>query len=151
MKVVLLRHIRGLGKKGDVVNVSDGYARNSLIPKKIASPATDSLIKQLKQRQKAEEEKMKREEEKIFSFFKLIEGRVIEIEEKANEKGKLYHSFSKKDLIQIIKEKYLIRFPLERLFLRDFSLKEIGDHPITLSFKGKKIEFVFRIKKRDES
>lgn len=72
MKVILLQDVKGTGKKGEIVNVSDGYARNFLFPKKLAQEATTQNLNELKRKQKAEEQKNNRKSRRPKSWSKSL-------------------------------------------------------------------------------
>ncbi|MGI6345461.1 MAG: 50S ribosomal protein L9 [Bacillota bacterium] len=98
MKVILMTDIKGLGMKGDVVNVSDGYARNYLLPRKYAQEATDAALKTVHTERQAKQDRQAREEQAAVQLAKKLEGLVITIAAKAGEGGKLYGSITSKDI-----------------------------------------------------
>lgn len=109
MEVILLKDVKGTGKKGEVKNVSDGYARNFLIKKGVAKEATSSAKKELTMKKKAQ----KREEKEIFEEAKsekdILEKNPIEIKEKAAEDGRLFGSVTTKQIAKAIEEQLDIK------------------------------------------
>ncbi len=106
MKVILLADVKGKGKAGDVIKVSDGFARNMLFPKGLAKEATSGNLKQL-ERQKAEkaaEEAAKKEE--ATKLAAEIEKVTVKIETKAGENGKLFGSITSADIAAACKEQF---------------------------------------------
>ena len=121
MKIILLQDIKTLGKKGDVKDVSEGYARNFLLPKKMAVAANDEAVKNItaqKEKEKAEEAK---NAEKMRQLAAVLKEREIVIESK-EKNGKLFGSISKKDIaaslkkdgIDIAEEKIMLEAPIKK-------------------------------------
>ncbi len=104
MKVILKQDVKGSGKKGDVVKVSDGYARNLLIPKGLAMEATEANMRALKQQKKkeAEEEAARRAEAEAAKA--LLEKKIITVEGKAGEGGRLFGSITSKDIAEALEK-----------------------------------------------
>ena len=129
MKVVLLENVKKLGKKDEVVEVSDGYARNMLIPKKLALPATAENINNLKLKNKNEEKKdenlrKKAEEDKI-----TIEKNHFTMEIKTGESGRTFGSITSKEIADLIKESINIDVDRKDILL-DEPLKHIGSYEV---------------------
>jgi len=111
MKIILTQHIKGIGKKGEVVEVSDGYAQNSLIPKGLAKVATNTALNKIKQAKTAALNKAEREQENIETTLSLINGKTITIREKLNKKGTLYHALGLKEIIRDVHEQLHLDTP----------------------------------------
>lgn len=104
MKVILLEDVKSLGKRGDTVNVSDGYARNALLPKKLAVEATPKNVNDLKLK-KAHEEKVAREQlHAAKTFAQELEGKQVVMTIKTGENGKVFGSISSKEIAEAAKE-----------------------------------------------
>lgn len=125
MKVILLEDVKGLGKKGDLVNAKDGYVRNFLFPKNLVIEATEGNLKVLKDKKKSEENKKKAEYEKALKLKETIEKVDIEIKRKAGEGGKLFGSITSKDIAEVLKSKYNIDLDKRKIVLQD-NIKSIG-------------------------
>ena len=124
MKVILLEDVKSLGKKGEIVNVSDGYARNMILPKKLGLEATPKNLNDLKL-QKANEEKMAKENlAAAKAFAKELEGKKVTLSLKVGEGGKTFGSISAKEIseaakaqlgYEIDKKKLLLEAPIRAL------------------------------------
>lgn len=136
MKVILLKDIEKLGKSGDIKDVTDGYARNFLIPNGLAEAATPSSIKKaeaIKALQvKKAEESLKQTEEMISK----IEGMAIKITAKSNENGQLFGSVTPKIIIDaLMKELGDKSFKInDSQIATTEPIKEIGEHPLIINF-----------------
>ena len=125
MKVILMEDVKSLGKKGTIVNVSDGYARNMLIPKKLGVPATPKNLNDLKL-QKAHEEKTA--QGALAAAKELgakIEASEITVSIKTGEGGKVFGSVSAKEIAEAAKEQLGLELDKKKLVL-DGTIKELG-------------------------
>lgn len=125
MKVILLDKVKGHGEKGDVVNVSDGYARNFLLPRNLAVEATPSNMKVLEQQNKAKKEKQQQELEEAKKLAKKIEKITVEIKAKSGEGGRLFGSVTSKDITEIVKKKHGIEIDRRKLVLPE-PIRDLG-------------------------
>lgn len=98
MKVILVKDIVGVGKDGDVINVSDGYGRNYLIPRGLAIDASKTNINVLNEKKKALKKKVQKEVENAQDIAKKLSDKTVEIKVKAGENGKLFGSITTKDI-----------------------------------------------------
>lgn len=106
MKVILLEDVKSLGKKGDTVNVSDGYARNLLFPKKLGIEATPKNMNDLKL-QRANQEKVAKEQlEAAKAFAEVLAAKEVVISIKVGEGGKTFGSVSSKEISEAAKAQY---------------------------------------------
>lgn len=106
MKVVLLADVKGSGKKGELVNVSDGYARNFLFPKKLAKEANAQALNELKNAEESKAFKIKQETEAAQASADKINGKSVSILAKAGQGGKLFGSVIAKEIAEAIKKQY---------------------------------------------
>ena len=106
MKVVLLADVKGSGKKGELVNVSDGYARNFLFPKKLAKEANAQALNELKNAEESKAFKVKQETEAAQATADKINGKSVSILAKAGQGGKLFGSVTAKEIAEAIKKQY---------------------------------------------
>ena len=106
MKVVLLADVKGSGKKGELVNVSDGYARNFLFPKKLAKEANAQALNKLKNAEESKAFKIKQETEAAQASADKINGKSVSILAKAGQGGKLFGSVTAKEIAEAIKKQY---------------------------------------------
>ncbi|MBQ6089598.1 MAG: 50S ribosomal protein L9 [Firmicutes bacterium] len=102
MKVILLEDVRGSGKSGDVVNVSDGYARNMLIPRGLAVEATPQNIKQLEKKKEAIAKKFAEDKAAALEMKKKLEEITIEVKTKAGKNGKVFGSVTSADIAEAL-------------------------------------------------
>ena len=104
MKVILLKDVKGTGKKGEVKEVSDGYARNFLLPKKMAKVADNQAVKELKEQNKSAEIKAQKEYEEAVELGDKMKEMNIEIYSKAGEGGRLFGSITAKEIAEQLKK-----------------------------------------------
>jgi len=133
MKVILLKDVQDLGKKGDVKEVADGHARNFLIPKKLVVIATNKALKELEKRKQFEEQEAEQKLKTVEEIVSQIDGLEIEMPTKIDEEtGKLYGSINEQKISQIFQEK---GFEIKKKQIKiPQPIKEIGEHLITLTF-----------------
>lgn len=125
MKVILTEDVKSLGKKGEMVNVSDGYARNMLFPKKLGVEATSKNINELKL-QKAHEEKVAKELlEEAKAFKAELETKEITVSIKVGEGGRVFGSISSKELAEAAKEQLGYDIDKKKMQLAS-PIKELG-------------------------
>lgn len=125
MKVILMEDVKSLGKKGEIVNVSDGYARNMLLPKKLGVEATPANLNSLKLK-KANDDKVAQEAlEAAQAFKKQVDAGSVKIAIKAGENGKVFGSVSAKEIADAAKEQ--LGFELDKKkFAMDGPIRELG-------------------------
>lgn len=147
MKVILLQNVRKIGQKGEVKNVSDGYARNFLFPKKLAEIATPQKIKQIEQGMKQMAAEHDREVHKVHQTFDVLSGKKIQVALNASEKGSLFSKLHADDVIKILFDEF--RVVLQPAWLHGYKdIKETGEHTLTLSYEGKTVDLVLEITKQ---
>ncbi len=144
MKIILLQFVKDLGREGEIVEVSDGYAVNSLFPRGLAKQATASVINKHKMAQKSELLKAEKEKKSTLTKLEKLDGKTIIFEEKLNERGSLYHGLGVKEIIKAIHEQYKISTP-NTLFKEKYSFKESGKHTIELVAYKKSVKLVVLI------
>ncbi len=130
MKVILKENISNLGTKGEVKNVSDGYARNYLIPKGMAEEATPARLKEWEKQKKIIEKKEQKEEEKAREIAEKLEGQKINFKLKAGEEGRLFGSATSADISEALKEKGY-EIDKRKIELED-PIKNTGNHEIEI-------------------
>ena len=106
MKVVLLADVKGVGKKGELINASDGYARNFLLPRKLAKEANAQAMNELKNAAASKAYKIKTETEEAQRAAAALEGKTVKITAKAGINGKLFGSVTAKEIAQEIKKQF---------------------------------------------
>lgn len=106
MKVILLQDVKKLGKKGDVVNTSDGYARNYLFPRKLAEEATDASLHVLNAKKDVERRKKTAEIEAAQKLAEELRDKVVKIDAKSGDNGKLFGAITSKDVAELINKQF---------------------------------------------
>lgn len=147
MKIILLQHVKGIGKKGEILDVSDGYAQNALIPKGLAQAATNNVLNNLKQSKAAVESKKEREKSRLLKTLTLINGKTVVIKEKLNEKGSLYHALGLKEIIRATHDQLGISTP-NNLYTEKYALKASGSYSLNLAAYGEAASFTLTIESK---
>lgn len=136
MKVILMQDDKTLGKKGDIVNAKEGYARNFLFPKKIAVEATPANMKILENQKKLQEQK----EQELLDEAKKLEEEIMKItlviKTKSGENGKLFGSITTKEIAELLKETHNIDIDKRKLELED-SIKALGNYTVKVKLHSK--------------
>ena len=125
MKVILLKDVKGTGKKGEVKEVSDGYARNFLIKKGVALEASQANMKELDEKEKSKERKALIEYEEAVLLGKQMEEINIQIEVKAGEGGRLFGSITSKEIAEQLKKQKNLDID-KRKILMDEPIRTLG-------------------------
>ena len=131
MRVVLHEQIDGLGGRGDIVNVSDGYARNSLIPKGLAQQATDGVTAQAEAMKKSWQLRNAKEREAAEEIAKILVAKPIEIEARAGAEGKLFGSITVADITEAVNVQAGVELDRKMVELGD-PIRVIGPHAVTI-------------------
>jgi len=131
MKVVLLQDVKALGKKDDVVDVSDGYARNFLFPKGLAVEATKGKLNEISQKKRALENKKRQEMEEAKALAERLSKIEVAIKTKAGAGGKLFGSITAKDIADIIKKEHKIEIDKKKIVLDD-AIKSLGTQEVEI-------------------
>jgi len=140
MQVILFKDIPNVGKKYELKNVSDGFARNFLFPKKLAEIATKKAIEEIKKRKIVEDQEKDVQKSLLEKNLKGLNGVKISISEKANEKGHLFAAVHKEEIIKILKKQKQIDISEDMIDL-DAPIKELGEHKIKIG----KSEFTLEV------
>ena len=131
MKVILQKDEKKLGKKGDVVEVSEGYARNYILPKKIGVEATAANMNDLKLRNANNAKIAKEQLDAASALAAELDSKVVVVKIKAGEGGKTFGSVSAKEVAAALKEQYNIEVDKKKLQLTD-SLKNLGNYEVSV-------------------
>ena len=126
MKVVLLEDVKGHGKKGDLCQVSDGYARNFLFPKKLAMEANSTAMNELKNREAAKAHHLQEEIDRANSIAAALNGKTVTVKAKAGTAGRLFGSVTTKEIAAAIKESYDIEIDRKKMTAPD--IKNFGEY-----------------------
>lgn len=131
MKVILKADVKSVGKKGDIINASDGYARNFLFPKGFAVEATEGNLKSLKAIKVSEQKKKEEELKNARELAKKIEGLTVLIKVKAGENGKLFGSITSKDIADELKKQFKIEIDKKKVILEE-AIKSAGAYNVEI-------------------
>ena len=116
--------------KGDIVNVSDGYARNFLLPRKLAVEATTEALNEAKRRQKAQEKAIEQEKQMLRETAETLKSKVTKIKAKAGENGKLFGSVTSMEIAEEVKKQHGIDIDRRKIVL-DEPIKQYGSYELT--------------------
>ena len=129
MKVILQQDVKGKGKKGQMVDVSDGYARNFLLPKKLAVAATTDNMNTMKLQEKARLAQIEREKEEARAVAAKLESCVVKVPARAGENGKLFGSITSKEIAEALAQQYDIVIEKQKIVQSD-PIKSFGTFEI---------------------
>ena len=127
MQVILTKDVKGQGKKGQMINVSDGYARNYLIPKGLAELATKSNINVLKGKQESLEYRKQKEIEEANSIADKMKDISVKLTAKAGDNGKLFGSITSKDVAEALTMQHHIKLDKKKFVLPEGGIKTLGE------------------------
>jgi len=130
MKVILNKDVKDLGKKGELVNVSDGYAKNFLIPRKIAVIADATAMNELKNREMSKAHHLAVEKANAEAAAATLEGKSIKISAKAGANGRLFGSVTSKEIAEQIKAQYGIEMDKTKIIIDD--IRNFGTYECTV-------------------
>ncbi len=136
MKVILLKDVKGTGKKGEMKEVSDGYARNFLLAKKLAVVADNTAVKELNEKAKAKENRAQKEYEAAVELGKKMEELNIVIYSKAGEGGRLFGSITSKDIAEQVKKQHDIEVDKRKISL-DEPIRVLGSRIVEIKIHQK--------------
>lgn len=131
MKVILLDNIKGVGKKDEVINASDGYARNFLFPKKLAVEANNENMNKLKAKKQSEQYKKDVDKENAQNIAKELDKITLTIAVKAGENGKIFGGVTSKEISEELNKQYKIVVDKKKIVLSE-NIKNIGSFDINI-------------------
>ncbi len=134
MKVVLLQDVKGLGKKGELVNASDGYVRNFLLPRKLAAEANKQAMSELKNRESAEKHRIETETAAAKELAAELEGKTVKLTANAGSNGKLFGSVTSKDVTSAINSTFGTDIDKKKVSVED--IKNFGIYPVEVKLYG---------------
>lgn len=127
MKVILKQDVKGHGKKGELVNVSDGYARNFLFPRGLAMDANPAAMNELKNREEAAAFHEEQEKNHAKEIAAALEGKTIRITARAGQGGKLFGSVTTKEVAEELERSYQVKIDKRKIDMSD--AKAFGSYP----------------------
>ena len=131
MKVILLDNIKGVGKKDEIINASDGYARNFLFPKKLAVEANNENMSKLKAKKQSEQYKKDVNKENAEKIAKKLDDITLTIKVKAGENGKIFGGVTSKEISEELKKQYKIDIDKKKIILNE-NIKNLGSFDISM-------------------
>ncbi len=137
MKVILLEDVKSLGKKGEVVNVSDGYARNMILPKKLGVEATGKNMNDLKLQNQHADKVAKENLDAAKALAEEISTKEVTVKIKTGEGGKTFGSVSSKEISAAAKQQLNLELDKKKMQLEDGGLKTLGVHEVTIKLHPK--------------
>ena len=148
MKVILKEDVQNLGQQGDVVEVKPGYARNYLMPQKLAILFTKQQKKSIEEAQRVEERKLEREKDQLESVLKQVEELSLSLKMQSEEDSKLFGSVTKLDIVKLLEENGIT---IDKKYV-DLSspIKTLGEHKVNIVFtKEISGSFTLAVEKED--
>lgn len=145
MEVILLKEIENLGHKGEIKNVANGYARNFLLPQKLASLATKKAKDRVVEEIIDAQVKQERGDQKSNDFLKKIKNSRLIFKTKANEKGTLFAAITKDEIIKKLNQSYQLNLTDKNIVLEQ-PLKHIGQFKVKIKVNNQKSELLIEIK-----
>ena len=133
MKVILLADVKGQGKKGEMKEVSDGYARNFLLPRKLAVEANADNLNALRLKEKAKAAQIAAEKAKALENAKALESIVVKIAAKAGSNGKLFGSITSKEISEALSKQFGIEIEKQKIVQND-PIKSFGSYDVKCKF-----------------
>ena len=129
MKVILKQDIKGKGKRGQMIEVSDGYARNYMLPRKLAVEATADNVNTMRMTDKANQERRQKEREEAFAFSNRMKDMVVVVRAKGGGAGRLFGSITTQEIADAIKTQEGIDIDKRKIVL-DGQIKTTGDYKV---------------------
>lgn len=145
MEVILQQDVKGLGKKGDVVNVADGYGRNFLLPRGLAVPATAGNLRQVDLEKETQKQKRERELKEAEEVAARLQGQKLQITTKVGESGKLFGSITSQEIAERLQRQYKVEIDKRKIDLEE-PIKSVGKHPIKIKLHPKvQVEIIVQV------
>ena len=131
MKVILLKDVKGQGKKGEIVNVSDGYARNYLFPRNLAQEATAQNLNSAQVKQEAAAHKKEMEKKNAQEMAKQLENKGVVIKAKCGSTGRLFGAITNAEIAEALNQQTGLELDKKKLVLAN-PIKELGEYTVTV-------------------
>ena len=131
MKVVLLKDVKNMGKRDDILNVSDGYARNFLFPQKLAAEATPGALKEIERKRAAQDAREAEQLAEAQAKAALLKNQIINLEVKCGEKGRLYGSVTNAEVAEALEKQHGVKVDKRKIDIGD-PIREVGIREISV-------------------
>ena len=136
MKVILLEDVKGQGKKGELINTSDGYARNFLFPRKLAKPADAGSIKEIEMKKESEAFHLAQEKKKANEMKEFLSDKQVVFKTTGGADGRLYGAVTTKDIAEKIEKDLGVKIDKRNISIND-TIKTAGIYPVKVKlFQG---------------
>ena len=126
MKVILKEDVKGQGQKGELVNVSDGYARNFLLPRNLAVPADAQAMNDLRNKEDAARHRLETEKKEAEDTARLLTGKTLKLSAKAGQGGRLFGSVTTKEVAEELKRQFQVAVDKRKIDMAD--IKAFGSY-----------------------
>lgn len=130
MKVILLADVKSVGKKGEIINASDGYARNFLFPKKLAQEATEGNLNVLNQKKQSERRKKLAEIEAAQAQADQLRGKEVKIQGKSGDNGRLFGSITSKDISDALNKQFKVNIDKKKIVVD--TIRQLGTYDVEI-------------------
>lgn len=130
MKLILTADVKGQGKKGEMVNVSDGYARNFLLPRGLAVQADAQAMTELRNREESKAHRLAEEKAAAESTAKTLDGGRLLLKVKAGASGKIFGTVTAKEVGEAIRAAYGVEIDRRKIVMKD--VKSLGEYPVSI-------------------
>ena len=150
MKVILLQDVKDIGKKDDIVNVSDGYARNFLFPRKWAMEATENAVKVVERKREAERRKEAEARAAAEEVAAKLKNKVVVLKVKCGDKGRLYGSVTAQEVADAIKAGYDVEVDKRKVEIKE-AVRQLGDYEVNVRlYPNVSSKMILRVKNIQE-
>jgi large subunit ribosomal protein L9 len=149
MKVILLQDVKGHGKKGDLIDASDGFARNYLLPKKLAIAASPSAINEMKSQNEAKMHRLAQEKAAAQASAEKLNGQTVRIKASAGASGKLYGAVTSQEIADAITAQYGVGIDKHKVVLKE-NIKACGVYEVKIKL-GSEITALMKLSVESES
>lgn len=130
MKVILKEDVKGQGKKGELVNVSDGYARNFLLPRNLAVPADAQAMNDLKNKEEAARHRLQVEKQEAEETARRLSGKTLKLSARAGQGGRLFGSVTTKEVAEELKRQFQVEVDKRKIEMAD--IKAFGSYEVSV-------------------
>ena len=138
MKILLLQDVKKLGKSGEIVEVSDGYAKNFIIPKKLGREATKQVQNEWAQKKGSEANRKEQERLAAIELVSQLKDKVVVLKEKAGQDGRLFGSVTAKDLSEAMKKQYGVEIDRKKINLKD-PMRAVGNYSVEVKLQAEAV------------
>ena len=145
MKVVLLKDVKNIGKRDEILNVSDGYARNFLFPQRLAAEATPGMLKEIEKKRAAQDAREAEALAEAKAQAAALKGKVIDLKIKCGSQGRLYGSVTTAEVAEALEKQHGFAADKRKIDLGD-PIKEVGDREISIRlYSGVSTTMILRV------